>query len=169
MEKQNCKPCKSHNIILPLIGLIILGVVSVSIYSKFTSVNADKLTDRAQASVGSDSMEKSTTSYMAGKFQKYSNAAYANAISDGKIVLLDFHADWCSVCISNGPKLSQAFDNLDDNNLVGFKVNYDSEAELKKAFGVTSQATFILLKDGKEAGRTMGPKSVEDFEKLLLT
>ncbi len=108
-----------------------------------------------------------TDTYVAGAFQPYTKSAYARALADGKTVLLDFHANWCEICVANSPVIEQAFQKLNNPQVVGFKANYDTETALETQFGVRSQATLILVKGSKEAKRVMGPQTVETVMALL--
>lgn len=105
--------------------------------------------------------------YLAGAFQSYSESAYKKALADGKTVMLDFHADWCGTCVSNAPIIKEAFQTLNDPNVVGFKVNYDTETVLKDQFAVRSQATLILVKNGTEVKRVAGPQTVTSMTAFL--
>ena len=105
--------------------------------------------------------------YRAGVYQAYAPAAYQKALADGKTVMLDFHADWCAVCVNNAPIIEETFQSLNDSSLVGFKVNYDTETALKDQFGVRSQATLILVRNGAEVKRVMGPQTGASMTALL--
>ena len=65
-------------------------------------------------------------------------------------MILDFHADWCPVCLANDPIITAAFRDNTNTNLVGFKVNYDKETDLKREFNIASQSTIIKAVSGKK-------------------
>lgn len=99
--------------------------------------------------------------YRAGALQTYSPAAYAEALADGKTVIIDFHADWCEICVKNFPSIRAAFENMSNPNVIGFKANYDTETSLENQFGVTTQSTLVKVRgsDPKSARKlgTLGP------------
>lgn len=99
--------------------------------------------------------------YRAGTLQEYTPAAYAQALADGKTAILDFHADWCEICVKNFPYINAAFESTSNPNVVGFKANYDIETALENQFGVTTQSTLVKVRgndpqSAKKVG-TLGP------------
>lgn len=99
--------------------------------------------------------------YRAGAIQAYSQTAYAEALADGKTVILDFHADWCPICVANAPGILAAFESTSNPNVVGFIANYDTETALENQFGVSSQSTLVKVQgsdpeSAKKVG-TLGP------------
>ncbi len=85
----------------------------------------------------------------------FNKADYDKALSLGKIVFLDFYANWCPICRSEAPELKAGFDSLTTDKVVGFRVNFkdsdtDSEEKaLAKQFEIPYQHTKVILKDGK--------------------
>lgn len=104
-------------------------------------------------------------SYQPGALQSYSQEKYESAIGDGRAVLLDFHADWCTVCVGNAPSIESALEN--QGEVVGLKINYDTALDLRAMYNVTLQSTLILLHDGKEVARSTGPQSLDSMLELL--
>lgn len=58
--------------------------------------------------------------------------------------LLFFHAPWCTQCRKVEASIKQ--DGL-PNNVTVFKVDYDSNQDLRKKYGVTLQTTFVKIDD----------------------
>jgi len=100
-------------------------------------------------------------SYTAGAIQTYSPTAYAEALADGKTVVLDFHASWCPTCVKNAPGIRAAFESTNNANVVGFIADYDKETALENQFGVSSQSTLVKVRgsDPQSATKvsTLGP------------
>lgn len=100
-------------------------------------------------------------SYRAGAIQQYSPVAYAEALADGKTVVIDFHASWCPICAANAPGIRAAFESTNNENVVGFIADYDKEVALENQFGVSSQSTLVKVRgsDPKNAAKvgTLGP------------
>lgn len=100
-------------------------------------------------------------SYRAGVIQTYSSTSYAEALADGKTVVIDFHASWCPICAANAPGIRAAFESTANQNVVGFIADYDIETALENQFGVSSQSTLVKVRgsDPKNAAKvgTLGP------------
>ena len=93
------------------------------------------------------------------KYLDFSKADYEKALKDKKKILLYFYASWCPLCIKEQPETFAAFNELNDADLIGFRVNYrdsdtDSDEEtLAKEFGVSYQHTKVILKNGERVGK----------------
>ncbi len=84
----------------------------------------------------------------------FTKAAYDQALADGKIVFLDFYANWCPVCRAETPVLEQGFNGLTTDKIVGFRVNFNDtetdndEKALAKQFNVPYQHYKVIIKNG---------------------
>jgi len=77
----------------------------------------------------------------AGAYVTYSSAAVA---STKGTKLIFFHAPWCSQCrMIEGDITSQGV----PDGVTVLKVDYDSNQELRKKYGVTLQTTFVRVND----------------------
>lgn len=95
---------------------------------------------------------------LAGKTSPYiefNKPDYDAALNSNKKILLYFYASWCPLCRAEQPETFAAFNELNDANLIGFRVNYkdsatDSDEEaLAREFGVSYQHTKVIIKDGQ--------------------
>lgn len=95
----------------------------------------------------------------ASKYLEFSKVDYDKALSENKKILLYFYANWCPICKKEQAETFAAFNELNDQNLVGFRVNYkdgDDDADekaLAQQFGVAYQHTKVILKDGKQISK----------------
>lgn len=107
----------------------------------------------------------------------------------GKVVLIDFWADWCSPCKIAAPAIISLYKNYKDKGLRVFGVNLDDKKDIEKVisyvknegitypillegfpvaskYGVTGIPTFVLIdKEGKIAFEVVG--AVNDLENIL--
>lgn len=63
-------------------------------------------------------------------------------LSDEKINILQFHADWCPSCVSLEKELNNS--NI-PSNLNILKVDYDNETELRKKYSINMQHISVLV------------------------
>lgn len=83
-----------------------------------------------------------------GSYIDYSASAYEAA--QGKTRVLFFHAKWCPTCKIANEDFNSNLDKI-PQNVVLFKVDYDSEKALKEKYSITYQHTFVLVDDNGQA------------------
>lgn len=85
----------------------------------------------------------------------FNSKDYEKALAEGKTVFLEFYASWCPVCRGEAPDIEAGFNQLNDPNVVGFRVNYndpdtdDTEKALAQEYGVTYQHTKVIIQNGE--------------------
>jgi len=86
---------------------------------------------------------------------EFNKKDYDAAVSSGKLVVLYFYANWCPTCKAEFPIVMSVFDSLTDQNVIGFRVNYNDsdtsadEVALAKKFGVAYQHTKVFVKNNE--------------------
>lgn len=133
--------------IYALAGLIIFSIAigAVTLFSsqalKTNSTTssqtppASTVTSPTMATDGSD-MAHTTP----GMYMTYDQSSY-DAHANQRRVLF-FHAPWCPQCVALDKDIAAS--DLPDDVAI-FKVDYDSNQELRKKYGVTLQTTFVLV------------------------
>lgn len=76
--------------------------------------------------------------------------------------LLYFSAPWCAPCKMLGPLLDELAQTYPIR-----KINIDNQPEFAREYGITSIPTTILLEDGKEKERKVGPQSKAYYIQLF--
>ncbi|MBI2029683.1 redoxin domain-containing protein [Candidatus Gottesmanbacteria bacterium] len=93
----------------------------------------------------------STTPYL-----DFNQDDYQKALSENKIIFLNFYANWCPICRAESPDINQAFDQMSFDDVVGFRVNFnddqtdEDEKTLAKQFAIPYQHTKVILVNGEE-------------------
>ena len=112
-----------------------------------------------ETSEGSPSTHADADDVLAGTVSEYrifEKADYEKALAENKIVVLYFYANWCAACRAEQPEISAAFSELNDSNVIGFRVNFkdsdtdEDEEAMARQFGIAYQHTKVILKDGKQ-------------------
>lgn len=88
-------------------------------------------------------------------YLEFKKADYEKAVSENKVIFLDFYANWCPICRAEGPDLKNGFNSLKTTSVVGFQVNWNDsdtdqdEKDLAKKYNITYQHTKVIVKDNK--------------------
>lgn len=118
-----------------------------------------------------ESMAKkdSGTMMLKASYSDYDAAKYRQARAEGKVIYLEFYASWCPTCRSYEPRLQQAFEEMAGNSkyaeVVGFKVNYDTQEDLKREFGIVGQHTHVII--GKEGEVIVQSREIWSAQDLM--
>lgn len=89
-----------------------------------------------------------------------------NQQTKGKLVLVDFWAEWCAPCRMMAPILNELANELPDDINVG-KLNVEHFQSLAQQFNVRSIPTMIVYQNGNEVNRYVGLKSKDFLQKEL--
>ncbi|MFH1731770.1 MAG: protein-disulfide reductase DsbD [Planctomycetota bacterium] len=93
------------------------------------------------------------------------------AIAAGKPVVLDFYADWCTICkdldrkVYTKPEVAEAA-----KGLTMLKIDVDKDPQLAKKYGVFRPPVAVFIGAGGKVRKDLsfvGPKSLDEFVKLL--
>ena len=101
------------------------------------------------------------------RYEPFTKQAYEDALASGKVVYLEFYANWCPICAAQAPEIEAAFKELPTTKVSGFRVNYnDSETDedeknLARQFGITYQHTHVIL----DSNGSLVKKSLEVWDK----
>jgi thioredoxin 1 len=97
----------------------------------------------------------------------FSDEAFQKAQAAGKPILIDVYASWCPICRRQQPILSELIAQPKFRTLTVFRIDWDTQKEAVKRFGVTYQSTLIVFKGANEAGRSVGDSRRESIAELL--
>lgn len=87
-------------------------------------------------------------------------------LQSDKTVLIDFWASWCGPCKMMSPVIDSIAEEMGEEIKV-CKINIDEEQNLAIKYNVMSIPTFIVLKNGKEIGRSVGVQDKSEITNML--
>src|SRR3989344_383972 len=142
-------------------GIFIAVILAIGIFSYFIFTHA--------STVEIESIEGGSEKILAGNSSKYiefNQMDYENSISENKIILLYFYASWCPICMAEQQETFAAFNELENDKVIGFRVNYKDSAtdkdeeNIAEEFGIPYQHTKVIVHNGKQV-----LKSLEQWNK----
>lgn len=98
--------------------------------------------------------------------KQYDKTEFDQDLSSGKLMMVDFWADWCGPCRMLGPVIEKLAQDYEGKVQVG-KVNVDQQPELAMRYGVMSIPTVIFFKGGQELDRLVGVMPAKAFTQVL--
>jgi thioredoxin 1 len=107
------------------------------------------------------------TPALAASPQPFDAKAFADAQKAGRPILVEIHASWCPTCKAQQPILDELTADPKFKSLAHFVVDFDSQKDLVRRFGVRMQSTLIAFKGDKEEGRSVGDTDRKSIAALL--
>ena len=96
----------------------------------------------------------------------FNKETFETALAEGKLMMVDFWAEWCVPCQMLGPVIESLADRYEGRAVIG-KINTDEEQALAMSFQITGIPTVIFFKDGKEIDRLVGVMPPDAFIQVL--
>jgi len=91
---------------------------------------------------------------------KISIEDFDRIISSGKLVFVDFFAEWCGPCQMMMPVITEiAEEYKDDSKVEVLKIDVDECPEIASRYGVMSIPTFLFIKDNEKLDIITGASS----------
>ena len=84
---------------------------------------------------------------------------YASA---GKLMVLDFWAEWCGPCRMVTPIIDELSNEYEGRVIVG-KMDVDNNDEVVSQFGIRNIPTVLFLKNGQVVDKIVGATSKDKF------
>ncbi len=80
---------------------------------------------------------------------------FGDLIKSKKLVLVDFHAEWCGPCKMLSPIVARVAKQVGDDVRV-VKIDVDKNQSIAATLGIRGVPTLVLYKDGKLVWRQSG-------------
>ena len=106
-------------------------------------------------------------------YYEFTKKDYDGLMNENQGALLYFYANWCPICKAQEPELLKAMNEGVSGEKVMFRVNYadsdtnQDEKDIAKAFAVTYQHTFVVVKSDQVIEVVNGHQTSEDLKKLF--
>ena len=91
---------------------------------------------------------------------------FRSMVENGKIVLVDFWAPWCSYCRRINPAYEKIAEQYGGDMVVA-KVNIDEEPQLAEAERIEVIPTLVLYRNGEAIGSIVAPESKAMIETFI--
>ncbi|MEZ5616591.1 MAG: thioredoxin family protein [Rhodocyclaceae bacterium] len=104
---------------------------------------------------------------LAAPAQPFDEAAFRKAQQEGRTVLVEVHADWCSACAKQKPILESLGKDKAFEKVVRFSVDFDKPGNALKLFRVSSQATLLVFKGEREIARSTFDTNPDSIRAML--
>jgi len=82
-------------------------------------------------------------------------ALIAEASKEGKLLIVDFHAQWCGPCKMIAPKIVAMADEMKDQCMFA-KVDVDEAQEIAEEYEIQAMPTFLLFANGMKVASMAG-------------
>lgn len=159
---------KAKTIIIKFL-IVIVGVSLAFISFFILKNNQDQKPQGLTAPKTDSTSEQKTIPGFNGKviagekspYLEFNKNDYQKAQSGGKIIFLDFYANWCPICRAEAPELIAGFNSLTTDKVIGFRVNFNDtetdqdEKNLAREFQIPYQHTKVIIKNGQEVLKSL--------------
>ena len=100
------------------------------------------------------------------KVQTLTDGNFEQTINGGKVVLVDFWAEWCGPCRRLSPTVDQLATDY-DGKLVVAKMNVDENPYTPNRFSVRGIPTLMLFKGGQLVDQFVGLTDKDSLKKII--
>lgn len=91
---------------------------------------------------------------------------FTETISQEKLTLVDFSAEWCGPCKMLKPILTELKTKIGDNASI-LKVDVDKNPQVSQAYNIRAVPTLILFRKGEVLWRQSGVVPINKLEEII--
>jgi len=92
-------------------------------------------------------------------------ALIADAAKEGKLLIVDFYAQWCGPCKVIAPKIVAMAEEMKDTCTFA-KVDVDEAQEIAEEYGIQAMPTFLIFANGMQVASMAGANEAK-LRKLI--
>lgn len=152
-----------NNILNKQEELSINNIISDTNYIKNESID---LNQNIMNSNQEDEINISEDDSMSGKVLEVTSESFQKEVLESEnTVLIDFYADWCGPCKRLSPIVEELAE--EEKNVKFVKINIDDNEDIAIEYQVMSIPTLVVIKNGKEANRSVGLIDKSRIQELI--
>ncbi len=106
--------------------------------------------------------------YAAVSWTSYSASSFAAAQQQGKIIVVDVHADWCPTCRAQQPILDELRQDERFADAIFVRVNFDDDKAFLRAHRIPRQSTILVFEGREEKARSIAETNRERLRAMIL-
>lgn len=91
---------------------------------------------------------------------------FEDILESNQICVCDFSATWCGPCRMMAPVLEDVSEKY-KGKYSFYQIDIDSAEDLAQKFNIEAVPTIVIIKNGKEIGRTTGYQEFDVFERFM--
>jgi thiol-disulfide isomerase/thioredoxin len=103
----------------------------------------------------------------AAEYRAFDQAAFVQAQSENRPILVEVFAPWCPTCRAQSPIVRAIAADAAFANLIVFRIDYDHQRDEWRALNVHRQSTLIAYNGARETGRLVAATSPNRIESLM--
>jgi thioredoxin 1 len=97
----------------------------------------------------------------------FNDQAFQASQQQGKPILVEITASWCTVCAQQRPILARLLADPRFRDVVVYNVDFDTQKNVVRAMGASMQGTLIVFSGSAEKGRSVSVTDPAAIESLL--
>lgn len=101
------------------------------------------------------------------RFEPYSDTRLAAMQSEGRAVLVEVYADWCSTCKRQSPILERILGEDAFSDVVALKLDWDAQRSEARALGAPRQSTLLVFRGGERIGMSVAETDEQRLRAFL--
>jgi thiol:disulfide interchange protein len=108
-----------------------------------------------------------STPAAAAQLRSFDTRAFAAAQAQGRPILVDVSAEWCSTCRVQEKHIAKITRDPAFAKLIIFKLDYDKQKAERRQLKVPRQSTLIAFRGRRETGRSVADTNPSSLEALI--